>query len=142
MRVRLISRDVMKYPARVRETQQFRNDVEIWWGDKAIPKGYVAIFDLGERIENDSPIDMRGALRVDDEGEKTASPKPASESHEAASTTAAAAPRSRRARKVRARQKRERSSAGSTGSPQPAPESSTRAGTRSAKKSGHARSRS
>ena len=59
LKVRLITRDVSNWPHRDLENTELRTDVEVWWGTKPVPKGYVTIFDLGyQKMDFDGGIDL------------------------------------------------------------------------------------
>ena len=61
MRCQIITRDISKFPMRDLQIHNFRTDLEVWWGDKAVPKASVAVFDLGDRdFLKDGPIDLTG----------------------------------------------------------------------------------
>lgn len=57
LRARVITRDVSKWPHRDLENTELRTDIEMWWGDKPVPQGYVTVFELGEQ-----KLDFEGGL--------------------------------------------------------------------------------
>ena len=57
LRARVITRDVRNFPHRDLENSELRTDIEMWWGEKPVPKGYVTVFELGEQ-----KLDFEGGL--------------------------------------------------------------------------------
>jgi hypothetical protein len=60
LRARIITRDISMFPHRDLENIPLVTDLELWWGDKPVPSGYVTVIDLGEqKLDFGGGIDLR-----------------------------------------------------------------------------------
>lgn len=70
MKVKLITRDISGFPHRDLEQTPLQTEIQVHWGEKPVPKGYVTMFDLGyQRMDFDGGLDMDGfSPRTEDIG--------------------------------------------------------------------------
>ncbi len=57
MQVRLITRDIRSWPHRDLEHVPIATEMQVWWGDKDVPAGYITVMNLG-----DQKLDFGGGL--------------------------------------------------------------------------------